>query len=203
MSRESDGQSEARQSIAPSHSGRCNAARRCVRAPLGHLRCIAGFTFIELIAVMVIVAILAASALPVINSLSETRRSAAAKQLLRGLTVARQHAQATGATTWLEIDLLGQRWSILVENPEAPGRASATPLIDPGTGRRYANSLGTGDFAGTAITSVNFDGGSAVGFDWKGRPLNAAEQPLTAQGIVTLEGGHRVRVEAGTGYVRQ
>ena len=58
-----------------------------------------GFTLIELIAVLVIVAVLAAAAVPTLDRVGETRSAMAAKNLLRDLTWARQRAVATGTTT--------------------------------------------------------------------------------------------------------
>lgn len=182
---------------------KCRSTSRSLRAnvPLWVPASRRGFTLVELVAVMVIVVILAVTAAPAINSISETRRASAANQLLRDLTVARQHAQATGSTTWFVLNIASQQWTILIEDVDNPGRVHAAPLMDPGTGRPYEQTLGSETFAGAAIGSVNLDGQAEVGFDWRGRPLNANEQPLAAQGTVSLSGGHVIRVEAETGHV--
>ncbi|MDY7107214.1 MAG: prepilin-type N-terminal cleavage/methylation domain-containing protein [Planctomycetota bacterium] len=160
-----------------------------------------GFTLIELVAVMVIVAILAAVAVPSLDRLGETRAGMAAKHLLRDLTFARQRAVATGTVTWVVFDPDAETWSVLGEDPDAPGRAGAATLTDPATGRAHVQQLGAGSFVGVQIVSAAFDDDVEVGFDWLGRPLNAAEDALGADGTVTLSGGAVIRVTATTGYI--
>ncbi len=160
-----------------------------------------GFTLIELIAVMVIVAIMAAAAVPSLEAMSGTRSAMAGKQLLRDLTFARQYATATGAPVWVVFDSGAETWSVLAEDPDNPGRAGATILVDPATGRSYIERLGVGSMTGVGIASVDFDADAEVGFDWLGRPLSSSEAPLAAEGTVTLTGGHQVTVTVDTGHV--
>lgn len=158
-----------------------------------------GFTLIELVAVMVVLAVLAATAGPALSSIDGTRSAMAGKQLLRDLTFARQRAVATGTRTWVVFDTAAETWTILGEDPLSPGRGSATVLGDTATGGTFVQALGTGAFKNVGITSAAFDGDVEVGFDWFGRPYNAAETALAADGSVTLTGGHVVTVIAGTG----
>jgi hypothetical protein len=72
-------------------------------------------------------------------------------------------------------------------------------LDDPATGDTFVQVLGAGTFAGVGITSAVFDGDVEVGFDWLGRPLEAGETALSADGTVTLTGGYVVTVNAETG----
>ena len=160
-----------------------------------------GFTLIELVAVIVIIAVLAAVAAPALDSLSDTSATMAARTLLHDLTFARQRAVATGTVTWVVFDTGAETWSVLAEDPDNPGRAAAAVLTDPATGGNFTCTLGTGTFAGVAITAAAFDGDVEVGFDWLGRPLNAAEADLAAQGSVTLTGNHVVNVAIGTGTI--
>ena len=159
-----------------------------------------GFTLIELVAVLVIVAVLAAVAVPTLDAIGGTRATMAAKQLLRDLTFARQRAVATGTVTWVVFDTAAETWSILTEDPDNPGRAGATLMSDPATGRSYTQTLGAGSFVGVQIVSAAFDGDVEVGFDWLGRPLSASESSLAAQGSVTLTANHVVNVAQTTGY---
>jgi prepilin-type N-terminal cleavage/methylation domain-containing protein len=160
-----------------------------------------GFTVIELIAVLLIVAVLAAAAVPSLDAMADTRSAAAARQLQADLTFARQRAVATGSVTWVVFDVSAETWSVLVEDPADPGRASATVVNDPATGRPFVQQLGVGSFVSVAIVSAEFDGDVEVGFDWLGRPLSAVETDLTAAGTVTLTGGHVVSVARATGHV--
>jgi len=116
-----------------------------------------GFTLIELVAVLVIVAVLAAVAVPSLDAIGETRAAMAARQLLRDLTFARQRAVATGTRTWVVFDIDAETWSVLGEDPAAPGRAGATVLTDPATGRDHVQRLDAGSFVGVGISSAAFD----------------------------------------------
>jgi len=159
-----------------------------------------GFTLIEVIAVLVLTAILAAVAVPSLASIGQTRTALAGTQLLRDVTFARQRAVATGTRAWVEFDPVAESYSLKAENPAMPGRANAAVLTDPGTGRPFIQVLGVDPFPGVGIVSASFDGGTAIGFDWKGRPLDGNELDLDAAGSVTLTGGCIVSVQAGTGH---
>ena len=161
-----------------------------------------GFTFIELIAVMVLTAILAASSIPALTSLSQTRAAGAAVNLHRSMTIARQNAVSTGNRTWVVFDVGGNNWSVLKENPLAPGRSGASVITDPASGQDYVETLNSDTTFGVSLISATFDAGSEIGFDWLGRPLNATENDLVAVGTVTLTGNYQITVEVDTGHIR-
>jgi len=160
-----------------------------------------GFTLIELIAVMVIIAILAAAAVPTMSSLDSSRAAAAARQLLADVTFARQRAVATGTPSWVVFETDAQSWSVLAEDPDNPGRASATVLDDPVDGRPYTQTLAAQRFVNVQLLTAEFDGSDQVGFDWLGRPLNQAETELAADGTATISGGFTLTVHKMTGHV--
>lgn len=161
-----------------------------------------GFTLVELTAVIIVVAILSGVAAATLGAVTGNRSAVAAKQLLFDVTFARQRAVATGTRTWVVFDADADTWSLLEENPAAPGRAGATAIADPLTGAAFVETLGAGVWTGVGVESAAFDAGTEVGFDWLGRPLNAAEADLAAAGAVVLSGGHRVEVAVATGHVR-
>lgn len=160
-----------------------------------------GFTLIELAAVVVVVAILAGVAASTMAASAGARSAAAARRLLRDLTFARQRAVATGTRTWVVFDTAAGTWSLLEEDPADPGRAGASAITDPLSGRPMVETLGAGTWAGVALQSAAFDAGAEVGFDWLGRPLNATGSDLAATGTAVLSGGRQVSVTAGTGHV--
>lgn len=161
-----------------------------------------GFTFIELIAVMIITAIIAVVSVPALNSMGQTRAAGAAVDLHRSMTFARQYAVSTGSRTWVVFDVGGNSWSVLKEDPLAPGRVGALLITDPASGQDFIVTLNSDTTVGVSLVSATFDAGSEIGFDWLGRPLNATENDLVAAGTVTLTGSHQVTVEVDTGHIR-
>jgi hypothetical protein len=98
--------------------------------------------------------------------------------------------------------LAANKYSVLSEVPDSPGRAGALALADPGNqGASYVQAFNTGEFVGVSLTSVNFNSASEVGFDTDGSPLNSSSTALLTQGSVGLTGGRTVYVEPGTGFV--
>jgi Tfp pilus assembly protein FimT len=156
---------------------------------------------IELVAIMVILAILSASAIPALAQLDNTRDAIAAKELRRDLMYARQRAIATGRRTWIEIDTAGESWSLLEESLSTPGRASATAINDRGTGRTYVVTLESIGAHNADILTASFDGAAVIGFDWIGRPLNSAETALSAAGTITVSGSQTITVVPDTGFI--
>lgn len=160
-----------------------------------------GFTLIEMIAVIIVVGIIAAVTAPSIAHFADTRRTAAARLLYRDLLYAQQHAVATGARTWVRFDATADTWSVLAEQRDPPGLANAVILSDPTTASPMIITLGSGDWRDAAIVDATFDGDSLVGFDWLGKPLNASETDLAADGSIQLAGGAVLTVRAVTGHI--
>lgn len=161
-----------------------------------------GLTLIELIAVIVILVILAGSAVPAMHRLSQSRAATAAKYLAADLTTARQHAVTSGRTMWIDFDLGADRWSVLREPLDGSGFADAEVVDDPATGKPFVVRLNEGPFTGVRILRCGFDGGTRIGFDWRGRPIVDSDQtPLLDSGEVTLTGQYLVTVEPGSGLV--
>ncbi|MBT8486813.1 MAG: prepilin-type N-terminal cleavage/methylation domain-containing protein [Phycisphaerales bacterium] len=161
-----------------------------------------GVTLTEVLAVMVITAILAGTAVPAIGSITNTREEMAKNQLLRDLSFARQYAMATGRITWVEFDEAGESYDVLAEDPSNPGKANALAITDPATGRDFTQTLDVDSFVGVEILAATFDTGDDVGFDWIGRPLNDTGAEMTAAtGSVTLTGGKSVTIVKATGYM--
>ena len=171
-----------------------NKARRLLRG--------GGFSLIELVAVIVVAGILAASAILSINSLTDNRTAIAAKQAQRDLTFARQWAVATGSRTWVEFDAALEKWTVRAEDPDMPGKGNATIVDDPATGGQFIQTLGSDHFSGVSIATADFGGNDEVGFDWLGRPLDELTTTvLTVVGSVTFNDGYKVTVQGDTGHI--
>jgi len=174
-----------------------HATSRCyVDDRTRHLSRDGGFTLVEVIAVMVVLGIIALSVVPAMNSLGNSRSAGAARHMLADITYARQRALATGTTCWVIFD--NGTWSVQVENPNAPGRANAVPVIDAATGK--AHSINPAVEYAASIASVSFDGQQRIGFDWMGKPLVDDDTPLAVAGTVAIAGGFQVIVQPETGF---
>jgi prepilin-type N-terminal cleavage/methylation domain-containing protein len=160
-----------------------------------------GFTLVELIAVMAVMGVLAAVAFPTLGSLTTSRSLATQRRIQRDLSYARERATTTGLRTWVVFSTGSNSYSVLGEPSGSPGRANAVTLNDPATGRDYSVMLGSDASAGVSITSVAIGGGSEVGFDWRGRPLDSAGADLSAAGIVTITGSRTITIRPGTGLI--
>jgi prepilin-type N-terminal cleavage/methylation domain-containing protein len=159
-----------------------------------------GFTLVELVAVLVLTGVLAAVAIPSLGALGTTRERFACRQIVRDLTYSRERAMDTGTRQFVVFAVAPSAYTLLGEDRTNPGRANALILSDPG-GTQFIRVIGSPDYAGTAISAVNFDGGTEIGFAWSGAPLNASQTPLAATGTVTLGGGGQIQVLTGSGLV--
>ena len=168
------------------HRGRAEPARR-------------GFSLIELITVIVITGVIAVSITMATASASTSRQHLAARAVSRDLAFARQHALATGVTTWVVFDTNADTYAILVESIATPGRAGAQTITDPATGRAFSASLASGPMMAD-ISSASIGSGTEVGFDWRGVPFDASESAITAAGTVVIAGAS-ITIEPGTGAI--
>jgi Tfp pilus assembly protein PilE len=157
-----------------------------------------GFTLSEMIAVLMVTATLAAVAIPSLASLGSTRSAGAAKLVMRDVAYTRERAMTTGVRCWVSFNTGASSYTVYTESVATPGRTNATVLTAP-SGLPFTQAFNSGEFPGVTIGSASFDGGSWIGFDWRGSPLNVSETSLAAQGSVAISGGKTVTVEPGTG----
>ena len=159
------------------------------------------FTLIELIAVMTLVAILAAVAIPSFASVGSTNAGMAARILAADIAFARQRAIATGVRTWVTIDPDAEQWTLASEQPGVPGLADALAIQRPGVGGAWSVNFTDFDLDSADVTAAVFDGAPTVGFDWRGQPLQASGARLAADGVVSLAGGRQILVDVASGVV--
>ncbi|MCC7389337.1 MAG: prepilin-type N-terminal cleavage/methylation domain-containing protein [Phycisphaerales bacterium] len=160
------------------------------------------FTLIELVAVIMITAILAGVAIPAVWGVADARSTGAARAIAQQLSFARERALNTGNRVWVVFHTGTDRYELLAEPDGGAGYADAVALPDPTTGRGMGLTLNQGEFAGVGIASAAFDGSAVVGFDWLGSPLDASGGALSADGVVTLDSGVTIGVAAMTGDIR-
>lgn len=91
--------------------------RRCTALDALRVR---GFTMLELLVVLVIIAIVSAVSIPVFTGTSNAEMKSAARQLASGLRLARSTALAQRRETFLVLDLAGRRFKVDRDAREYP-----------------------------------------------------------------------------------
>jgi prepilin-type N-terminal cleavage/methylation domain-containing protein len=160
-----------------------------------------GFTLIEVIAVLIVTAIMGALAVGSLGSLSSSRAADAGRTVLQDVSFARDRAMSTGLPHWVVFDAAAESYSVLVDSTGG-GYASAAALTDPATGSAMVVRLNREQHSGVFIEYVSFDDATVVGFDWLGRPLLADGQRIAKEGQVQLTGGVTVSLDVTSGAPR-
>lgn len=160
------------------------------------------FTLIELVAVIVLVAILAASVGgPILSSLGSIRTRHAAARLAGDLAYLQRIALNTRRRTWAVIDVAGNRVRYYVEDAANPGKANRQPLVHEATGSSDAVQFGAGEFRGAALSSCSIAGTGELEFDSFGAPYDGNETALVADGTIAFNGGVTLTIRAVSGLV--
>lgn len=183
------------------------SAEGCSSRSATRSRC--GFTLIELVAVMVLIAILSLTVTPALSVLENARNASLANEVERRLGMARAYAMTTGMPAGLELDVNQQMLTLL--HIETTG-ASPTPMPDITGSATSMALLRIETLApGTSIEDVDLaDSGSydTLWFDFEGSPhLRAANGSfaswLTRDATITISGGHILTIRKTTGLIEQ
>jgi prepilin-type N-terminal cleavage/methylation domain-containing protein len=174
----------------------CN--RRCSKGGRNHLRAAhRGFTVIELVIVVVIIAIAAMVAIPIMSSASGFQIRSAANMIAADLEYAKTMAISKGQTFSVVFDETTESYRIEDQNDTIirhPVKKGFDYIVDFRTDSRLSK---------VDIEAVNFDTTSEVKFDYLGSPSNGANNSLNT-GVVSLRAGQMtatVSVEPVTGFI--
>lgn len=163
------------------------------------------FTLVELMTVVVIVGILAATAIPAFGTLSSSRRAAAGKEVARLLLVARSCALASGRPTGLKFDAGS---ALTLVNIPTTG-AAPTAMVDP-MGQPEATVALPGLFDGVNVLSVvlgdSTSGNVTLWFAYDGTPQTRTSGGVlgstwASDATITLTGGGTLTVRRGSGLI--
>lgn len=163
------------------------------------------FSLLEMAMVIMITAILAASAIPAMSSMSAARQGAAAEEVERRIVNARSRALAEGRPFGVTIDATAHTLRTMTV---ATTGAVPTPATDA-LGQPEAAFNVAATFSGVTITAVSSEGGTGTQTFWfshEGTPQarNASGALLgawTEDATVTVSGGVSVYVQARSGAV--
>lgn len=164
-----------------------------------------GFTLVELIAMLALIAALSIAAAPAMTVMQRSRERAAIVEMARLITLAQRRALTTGESTGVRLDTRAGAVTLLRLEP---GETEPTPLAGP-TGETRGELLLSVAFAGVTIESISgAAGGAAISETWFD-PSGAAcardgadLTPLARDVRLELTGGGVILVRAITGAVQ-
>jgi len=167
----------------------------------------AGYTMIEVMTVVLIMAITASVGLPLMNSsIEDSKLSGAGEEVITALEYARLNAMLTGTPTRVTVDTVAD--TVLVEQfkstadllneatteiPEGSVEAGAfAPMEHPlRRGVDYSISIAEKNWLGAAdITTATFGTGNSVVFEAQGTPSNGGTVHLafgTRQAVINVD----------------
>lgn len=134
------------------------------------------------------------------GSLPSSRATASARQLRHDLEYARARAKSLSLNHWVSFTTGAGTYTVYEESRATPGRANATVLTDPTTGKGLVRSVSGNGHDGVTLASASFNGGAWVGFDVYGKPMDSAGATLASDGTATLASGGVTRVVTVTAY---
>lgn len=166
----------------------------------------AGFTMIELMVIVVIMAILAGTVIPVMDQSTQARQGASRDEVVRSFEFARAFAIAGGVPAGVAIDTSESTLGIVTLNDSG----AIIPVVDRIDGQIKEADLSQ-HYAGVTIVSfVNGNGTTGDGtvwFDFQAEPhtrvqsSGAFDAVFNQNATLTMSTGTTITVHAGSGLV--
>ncbi len=165
------------------------------------------FTLIEMVAVIVLLGVLAATATPVLANMQRGREAALAREAERRVELAAATALSTTFPTGVQFSIVNQTMTLL----EITASGAAPTTITPTAGAKFPDMSVSTIFPGTSITTVDLaDSGSpeTIWFDYDGSPQTRnvdGTNPvaLTRDAVITFKGGHTLTIRQITGLIER
>lgn len=167
------------------------------------------FTLIELVAVIVLVGLVAASAGPALSTVQRSREAAAAREVSRLLVLGRSEAMSTSEPTGVRIEPAAGTFELLiVPNGTGLPQIRKSPLGEP----REALVVGI-EFPGIDVENIVLGDGSSgsggtIWFGYKGTPhlrdgSGVYLGEFTSDASVKLTGTGPISIMRGSGMVER
>lgn len=157
----------------------------------------AGFSFVEIVVVVVILSIAAFLTVPMIGSAATMQVRSAANVIAADMEYTKSLAISRGQNFTVEFNVSDNSYQIL----DHTGQVIKHPIHRD---RDYKVRFGGDDrLSRVGIDSANFDNTAKVTFSYLGSPFNGSAVPLTAgQVVVSAENASmRIVVEPVTGFI--
>lgn len=166
------------------------------------------FTLIEVVIVITVVGLLAVTAIPAMDSLTQTRRQGAVREVERRLTIARDLATTTGQPAGVAINNTSDTLQLVCI---AQAGAAPTPVTTSSGEPAQPFSI-PAEFAGVTITALNAGDGSTgdttIWFSFEGVPQIRTSTGTLVSGFtqdawVEVTGPIRVYIRKESGLVER
>ncbi len=131
----------------------------------------AGFTLIEILAVLVILGVASALVVPQLGSRNDISVSAAARTVMADLMYAQSYAITNQKTVYVQFNVVGGSYSLLSAPPTGTLQYLRNPLK---TTANYTQAFGGNSglaIKNATLLSASFDGKTVLAFDQYGSPL--------------------------------
>ncbi|MCW5753886.1 MAG: prepilin-type N-terminal cleavage/methylation domain-containing protein [Phycisphaeraceae bacterium] len=152
-----------------------------------------GFTLLELAVVIVLTGIVAASVIPAVSSMTQTRGPAAAEAIARELGVARQHALNTGRPSAAHVDIAMSQIGL---HELSPNGGNIQTMLDAFGQARPLLVLGD-LFPGISLS--NFEGFDGAFGAWMWFGSDGAPELRSTEGTLLGLATHDARLELAGG----
>lgn len=165
------------------------------------------FTLVEMLAVVIVMSLLAASSLPAMSAIDDAKRAAAANEIERLLISARARAMASARPTGVQLAAGSVFTVIEIAGDHAAPTTTGDVFGQPSIAIRLPDL-----YAGASVAAfTNGDGATGTGVVWfnhRGEPHTRAAAgdfagAFTQDGLFTLSTARRVRVFKVSGAVAQ
>ncbi len=139
---------------------------------------IRGFTLIEILCVVIILAIAAVLVIPQLGSRSDLQAAAAARTVMSDILYAQNRAIAMQTTQYV-------KFSVATHTYEVQEGTTPATMTNPLTLKPFTQTFGGTAIPGVTLTSAAFDGKDTLAFDEIGAPYSFD----TTGGLVALSTG--------------
>jgi type II secretion system protein H len=161
-----------------------------------------GFTLVEILCVVVILGIAAATIVPQMGARDDLKLSSAARALMADLSYAQSRAITKQRKQYVKFG--EDQYELLTRNTDAAPLTALTHPIDRGD---YVVSFASGHLRGVRLDSASFDGRTTLVFDELGSPMSyngTSAAALASPGTIRFESGAAVltmQIEPYTGEI--
>jgi len=163
---------------------------------------IQGFTLVEVVLVLTVMAIVSITAIPAFMNTGGAQCDSAARKLVSDISYARRLAQNRNGIYGVSFNALAETYSVYLYDPST---STKTTVTDPLIGMPMLVDFKTiPGLKGIDIQNPNFKGSSETRFNPQGVPQDASGVALTSAGSVVLSAGGKTRtiyVQPNTGEV--